>query len=67
MCALSLFARAGCQTYVYGGISGHGVTSSVRAAGLCAWWGLGERGADLCVEDVSLRVRGVRLCAHGGV
>ena len=24
-----------------------------------AWWGLGERGADLCVEDVNLRVRGV--------
>ena len=34
---------------------------------VCGWWGLGERGADLCVEDVSLRVRGVRLCVRGGV
>ena len=28
---------------------------------------LGERGADLCVGVVSLRVRGVRLCVRGGV
>ena len=52
---------------MYGGVSGHGVTSSVRDGGLCAWWGLGERGADLCVDDVNLRVRGVRLCVRGGV
>ena len=52
---------------MYGGVSGHGVTSSVRGGGLCAWWGLGERGADLCVDDVNLRVRGVRLCVRGGV
>ena len=28
---------------------------------------LGERGADLCVGDVSLSVCGVRLCVDGGV
>ena len=28
---------------------------------------LGERDADLCVGDVSLRVRGVRLCVRGDV
>ena len=32
---------------------------------MCVWWGLGERGGDLCVEDVSLRVRGVILCGRG--
>ena len=34
---------------------------------VCEWWSLGERGAHLCVEDVSLSVCGVRFCVDGGV
>ena len=58
---------------MYGDVTGHGVTSSVRhcvvrvcVCGRCGA-SLVECGADLCVGDVSLSVCGVRLCVDGGV